>query len=188
MFGGPLSEHVRVNAARARVNTFLPREFECSMQQLLDTTPEKELLDNAWRPPSMYPLIDCAVFYKCTQGVPGGPQRGQVVCIVIQNRNSLRSLTTSLDLKDIASSYASLSSIFGDSWSTWSSRAAFVVVSNRDAVYNLTDLMASTAASHVIVSLRPELRRMYGESLYNLYVGYPIVFGGVKASHPYMLS
>lgn len=188
LFCGPLSEHVRVNAARARVNTFLPREFECFLQQLLDTTPEKELLDNAWRPPSMYPLIDCVVFYKCTQGVPGGPQRGQVVCIVIQNRNSLRSSTTSLDLKDIASSYASLSSIFGDSWSAWSSRTAFVVVSNRDAVYNLTDFMPSTAASHVIVSLRPELRRMYGESLYNLYVGYRIVFGGVKASHPYMLS
>lgn len=29
---------------------------------------------------------------------------------------------------------------------------------------------------------------MYGESLYNLYVGYPLVFGGVKASHPYTLS
>lgn len=55
-------------------------------------------------------------------------------------------------------------------------------------VCNIAGFLASTAASHVMVSMRSELKRMYGESLYNLYVGYPLVFGGVKASHPYTLS
>lgn len=180
-FGGPLSEMVRVDASRPRMNYNVPLEFD-TVESLLETTPEEELLDNAWLSPKMYTGFDSMVFYKCTEGVPDGPKAGDVVCIVINNKHSAPSMSTSVDLGVVGAHYKSLEQSFGAAWAEWSTRTALVVVTNRETMSGYSTWSTSTAARRTLVCLAPDLKRVYGEPLYNMLAAGPILFGGVKAS------
>lgn len=180
-FCGALSPHVKVDASHARLNDLLPRTF-VTIEDLIINTPQDELLNNVWRAPAGYVGVDCLAFYLCTHGAPGGPSKGQLVCVAVNNKDSSPTASTPVDLKDVTKAYESLAKSFGASWVEWSQRVALVLVANRDIVTHVKDFQASCAVSRTRVCLRHDMPKLYGQALSNLYAAWPLLFGGVKAS------
>lgn len=180
-FRGPLSGMVFVNASRPRVNYNVPRGLT-SIEDVLTTMPKEVLLYNVWFSPLMQKGFDSMVFFECMESGPGGPVVGDVACVVINNKHSSPLMSTALDLSIVSDDYKSLKQSLGAAWAEWSPRRTLVIVTNRDTMSGYITWESPTATQHTLVCRAPDLKRLYGEPLYNLFAAGPIVFGGVKMS------